>query len=73
MMAVPITTQPTFNAALPVPLFKTGTLPITLGAWGGDAQYDVSNDGSKFLINTIVTQPTLANLYVIVNWKAPGS
>ncbi len=73
MMAVPIMTQPTFNAALPVSLFKTGTLPITLGAWGGDAQYDVSNDGSKFLINTIVTQPTLANLYVIVNWKAPGS
>ncbi|MCI0447572.1 hypothetical protein L0152_30710 [bacterium] len=55
-----------------VPLFKTKTFPIRLGAWGGAAQYDVSNDGSRFSINTIVVPPTPPNLYVIVNWKPPA-
>jgi len=36
------------------------------------AQYDVSNDGSRLLINTIVVPPTPPNLYVIVNWKPPA-
>jgi len=73
MMAVPITSDPTFSAALPITLFKTGTLPIDIGAWGGAGEYDVSKDGSKFIINSIVTAPTPANLYVIVNWKPPSS
>jgi serine/threonine protein kinase len=72
MMAVPVTSEPTFSAALPITLFKTGTLPIDIGAWGAAGEYDVSKDGKKFIINTIVTQPTPANLYVIVNWKPPS-
>jgi eukaryotic-like serine/threonine-protein kinase len=73
MMAVSISFDPTFSAAPPITLFKSETLPIDLGAWGGAAQYDVSKDGSKFIINTIVTPPTPANLYVIVNWKPPAN
>lgn len=72
MMAVPITSEPAFSAALPITLFKTGTIPIDIGAWGGAGEYDVSKDGSKFLINTIVTPSTPANLFVIVNWKPPS-
>jgi eukaryotic-like serine/threonine-protein kinase len=72
MMAVPVSTESTFSAAPPVALFKTGTIPIDIGAWGGAGEYDVSKDGSKFLINTVVTPSTPANLYVIVNWQPPS-
>jgi len=72
LMAVSVSAGPSFEATPPVALFKTGTLPIDLGAWGGAAQYDVTNDGSRFLINTIVVPPTPPNLYVIVNWKPPA-
>ena len=73
MMTVSVKAGSSFEAAPPVALFKTGTLPIDVNAWGGAAQYDVSNDGSRFLINTIVVPPALPNLYVIVNWKPPAS
>jgi serine/threonine protein kinase len=72
LMAVGLKTSTSFEAAPPVTLFKTKTLPIPLGAWGGAAQYDVSNDGSRFLINTIVVPSTPSNLYVIVNWNPPA-
>jgi Tol biopolymer transport system component len=68
MMSVSISAGSAFNAASPITLFKTLTQPIAIGAWGGAAQYDVTKDGSKFLINTIVVPPTPSNLYVIVNW-----
>lgn len=71
MMAVAVTAGQTFNAAPPVTLFKTATLPIPIGSWGGAGEYDVKKDGSKFLINTIVTPPTPSNLYVIVRWQPP--
>ena len=73
LMSVTVKTGSTLEASPPAVLFKTGTLPIDTGAWGGAAQYDVSNDGSRFLINTIVVPPTPPNLYVIVNWKPPAS
>jgi serine/threonine protein kinase len=72
LMSVSVNTEPNFSAATPVTLFKTGTVPIPTASWGGAAQYDVSKDGSRFLINTIVTPPTLPSLYVIVNWKPPS-
>jgi len=73
MMSVSIKTGSSFEATPPVALFKTGTVPIEVGAWGGAGQYDVSNDGLRFLINTIVVPPTPANLYVIVNWQPPAA
>lgn len=72
LMAVGINTKSSFEVTPAVTLFKTKALPIPLGAWGGAAQYDVSNDGSRFLINTIVIPPTPSNLYVIVNWNPPA-
>ncbi len=60
IVAVSVTAEgPSFHAAPPVTLFKTATLPIPIGAWASAPQYDVSKDGSKFLINTIVVPPTL--------------
>lgn len=72
LMSVSVKAQPNFSASSPVTLFKTGTIPIPTGSWGGAGEYDVTKDGSKFLINTIVTPPTLPSLYVIVNWKPPA-
>jgi hypothetical protein len=72
LMSVSVKTIPNFSAATPVTLFKTGTIPIPTGSWGGAGEYDVTKDGSKFLINTIVTSPTLPSLFVIVNWKPPA-
>jgi len=73
MMSVSVKAGSSFEATPPVALFKTGTLPIDVNAWGGAGQYDVSNDGSRFLINIIVVPPTPPNLYVIVNWKPPAA
>ncbi len=72
LMSVSIDAKSSFEVTSAVSLFKTRTFPIPMGAWGGAAQYDVSNDGSRFLINTIVVPPTPSNLYVIVNWKPPA-
>jgi Tol biopolymer transport system component len=72
MMSVTVSAEGSnFHAAPPVPLFQTATTPIALGSWGNAPQYDVTKDGSKFLINTIVTPPTPPNLYVIANWQPP--
>lgn len=72
LMSVSVNTKSNFSAATPVTLFKTGTVPIPTGSWGGAGQYDVSKDGSRFLINSIITPPTRPSLYVIVNWKPPS-
>ena len=44
LMAVPITTKPSFDAGTPAPLFSTGIRP------GDVSQYAVTRDGQKFLI-----------------------
>lgn len=72
LMSVSVTAGAAFTASPPVRLFKTATLPIPIGSWGGAPQYDVSKDGSKFIINTQVTPPVPSSLYVIVNWHPPG-
>jgi eukaryotic-like serine/threonine-protein kinase len=73
LMSVSVKAESVFEAAPAVALFKTGTIPIDIGSWGGAGQYDVTKDGSRFLINTIVVPATPPNLYVIVNWKPPDS
>jgi hypothetical protein len=51
MMAVEVTTNPTFKAGIPKALFKTSILS-TFGLHRNVTRYDVSADGKKFLINT---------------------
>jgi hypothetical protein len=73
MMSVTVSTDGSnFNAEPPVTLFQTATLPIEIGSWGSAPQYDVTSDGSKFLINTIVTPPTPPSLYVIADDTCKG-
>ncbi len=73
MMSVSVNSEAGFEATPPVVLFKTATIPTALGDWGGAAQYDVTKDGSRFLINTVVVPSIPPNLYVIVNWQPPQS
>jgi Tol biopolymer transport system component len=70
LMAVPIRIAPnaqTIDAGTPVPLFATrvgGAL-----SYPNSQQYDVSPDGQRFLMNTIV-EGTPLPITVILNWKA---
>ena len=70
LMAVPIrvgSTAQTIEAGSPVPLFATrvgGAL-----SYPENQQYDVSPDGQRFLINTIIEEAP-SPITVILNWKA---
>ena len=66
MMAVAVNpSNTTFEAVTPVGLFKTHLLPQLMGP-GHD--YDVTPDGQRFLIGTLVGAPTPVS--VILNWTA---
>jgi Tol biopolymer transport system component len=69
LMAVPVqlaSSAPTFEAGSPVPLFATrvgGAL-----SYPNEQQYDVSPDGLRFLMNTIIEEVP-SPITVILNWK----
>ena len=71
MMAVDVTTNPTFRAGIPKVLFPA---PI----WGGGSvqnvtRYDVTADGKKFLINTVASEDgasAVTPITVVLNWEA---
>jgi len=55
-----------FEFAAPKPLFKTRML-----GWNGNAhEYDVSPDGQRFLIGTIIGETKATPPAVILNWTA---
>ena len=62
MMAVDITTDPTFAAGTPKLLFEGG-----FRSYGPRAVYDVTPDGQKFLMIRIGNQQ-VSELNVIQNW-----
>jgi eukaryotic-like serine/threonine-protein kinase len=65
MMAVEVTTQPTFSAGKPKLLFEGQYVPVQAGLMG--TAYDVSPDGQRFLMIKASEQaPTQIN--VVLNW-----
>jgi eukaryotic-like serine/threonine-protein kinase len=65
MMAVPVTTQPTFTAGRPTMLFEGTYLASTFPLTG--TTYDVTRDGQRFLM--VKDQATTAaQINVVVNW-----
>ena len=65
MMAVPVTTQPSFSAGRPTVLFKGTYLASTFPLTG--ATYDVTRDGQRFvMIKDQAISATQIN--VVVNW-----
>ena len=69
LMAVPVTTEPTFRAAMPVALFTTDLDPHGLPIVGRN-QYVVADDGQRFLINQPRTDRTHETVTVLSNWPA---
>ncbi|HYO77684.1 MAG TPA: protein kinase [Thermoanaerobaculia bacterium] len=64
VMAVPVTTSATFDAAAPVKLFSVAikTFPPPF--------YDVAADGERFLINTLLQSAESEPLTVVMNWPS---
>ena len=68
MMASSVKTGGTeFEFTAPKPLFKTRTLSLEGGIYH---EYDVSPDGQRFLIGTLIGEPKAPPPTVILNWTA---
>jgi hypothetical protein len=50
-------------------LFEVRSRQVPYSGWG-DSVFDVSADGQRFLVNSVVTQTTSAPLNLVVNWPA---
>jgi len=71
MMAVPISGTATPDPATPTVLFPARLLGGPVTQTGYRAQYDVTGDGKKFLLNVPVDQETaLPAVTVVLNWAA---
>lgn len=64
MIAVPVTSQPTFSAGKPTVLFEGDYLASPFPATG--VTYDVSRDGQRFLM--VKEEPSATQINVVVNW-----
>jgi eukaryotic-like serine/threonine-protein kinase len=65
LMAVEVKPGPTFEVGEPRALFQTQIKSIDFGT-----QYDVSPDGSRFLINTLIDPGKSEALTIVQNWQA---
>jgi eukaryotic-like serine/threonine-protein kinase len=66
LMAVDVTTQPTFSPGKPRMLFEGQYAPSTTLS---SRNYDVSPDGQRFLmVKTVEQEQTTAQINVVVNW-----
>jgi hypothetical protein len=70
LMAVPIQGDTTLEIGTPVPLFRLRLLNGPNGAQGFRAQYDVTRDGQKFLLNVPVEDAPTPPITVVLNWTA---
>lgn len=66
MMAVPVSTSPTFQAGNPQPLFDTQM--VDTGIRTGPISWDIAPDGKRFLIISDESHDT-SSLNVILNWQ----
>jgi serine/threonine protein kinase/Tol biopolymer transport system component len=68
MMAAPVSTGPNFDSGQPVALFQT--TPRQPVSFNDLFVYDVSRDGQRFLINTVVKEAATSPMSVVLNWPA---
>jgi serine/threonine protein kinase len=69
VMAVPVTTEGTFTAGTPVPLFQLPKFLMALGANPGQF-VDVTPDHQRFLMSLPVTMAKSEEFSVVRNWPA---
>jgi serine/threonine protein kinase/Tol biopolymer transport system component len=60
----------TFEADVPVALFDINVGRYIPGLLAGMYQYDVTADGQRFLVNTLVEEPPAPPITVVLNWIA---
>jgi len=72
LMAVPVQTRPAFAAAAPVELFRISAASPTafIDAFSAGIAYDVTADGQRFLVKTLVQAPVRSPMTVVLNWTA---
>jgi Tol biopolymer transport system component len=68
LMAVDVKTTATFQAGTPHLLFKTSASP-NLATHSDNQQYYATENGQRFLINTIVPSEVPAQITIILNWQ----
>jgi eukaryotic-like serine/threonine-protein kinase len=71
MMAVTIKAGDNLEVSPPAALFSTNLPYQDLDFYGGAHRYDVTADGSRFLLNTVVIPGTPPSMVVITNWRPP--
>jgi Tol biopolymer transport system component len=69
IVSVPVKLAPSFEASTPSVLFDAKLRPTEFNFYGGDALYDVTRDGSKFLVVTVHKAPENPPLEFIVGWQ----
>ena len=60
----------TFEADVPVALFDVNVGRYIPGLLAGMYHYDVTADGQHFLVNTLVEEPPVSPITVVLNWIA---
>jgi serine/threonine protein kinase len=71
LMSVAAKLSPRFEAATPTPLFKTRVPSTDFWFYGGAANYAVSADGQRILVNNVTSEETSLPINVILNWAPP--
>lgn len=69
LMAVPVDGSATFQAGVPIPLFRTGVFPHGSQSFGLPTMYDVSPDGQRFLC-MVPPEEAYAPITIVLNWMA---
>ncbi|MBI3330168.1 MAG: hypothetical protein HYZ81_26100, partial [Nitrospinae bacterium] len=59
-----------FEADIPVALFDVDVGRHVPGLLAGMYHYDVTADGQRFLVNTVVEEPPAPPITVVLNWTA---
>jgi Tol biopolymer transport system component len=68
IMAAAVKEGANFNAAAPAALFQASERALV--ATSEQVEYDVSQDGQRFLINTYVRNGEIQSMTVVLNWDA---
>ena len=70
LMAVPVAAGAALEVGSAVPLFRAEMLNGPTSAVGFRAQYDVTPDGQRFLLNVPVAEAQRPSITVVLNWAA---
>jgi hypothetical protein len=70
LIAVPVLEKETLTFGIPAVLFETTAVRAIGTGLGTLAQYDISPDGQRILINAAVAAPESPRLHVVLNWTS---